>query len=558
MYRNLFILLLLVVTSCGYRSEIQSEQATQLFHDGLEAYYLGDAATAQSFFERTVKADGKNAAAYYYLSTLALLQQENKQADAYLQKALTIEPTNFWYRIQEAKIASLNGNAAKAQQCYEDLWAQYPQKTMLLYDMINLYVNSKNPKRALEILDILEEKEGKTEQSVLMRFNLMLEDNPQEAYAQLEAYTLQNPGARTLSIMGDYAAQRGQVDSALVAYQSALAIDPLFMPAVFGEAEAYRMRRQFDMFFERINPFLASPDIDAAMKRDYMKQLMESRGFVATFTPQVDTMFLSVRQAHPTDSTLAYMYTGYLIQTDRSDQAKDVIMENVSHYPTDHGAWMQALAVFYYQEDWARLEDCAQKAMDVFANDFDIQSMYGLALSQEKKVPEAIACFEGLLSTLPKKDDDRQIQTNALLGDLYHQAGDNTKAFAAYEEVLRRDPENVGILNNYAYFLCLENRELEKALAMSKKTIEAEPNNATYLDTYGWILHLLDRNAEAKDVFRQAMAYGGKESAEVLNHYGDVLNALNEPLMAIVYWQQAYALEPREDINQKIKKNKNL
>lgn len=43
-------------------------------------------------------------------------------------------------------------------------------------------------------------------------------------------------------------------------------------------------------------------------------------------------------------------------------------------------------------------------------------------------------------------------------------------------------------LNNYAYYLAQDNRELDKAAAMSLKTIEAEPDNVTYLDTYAWIM----------------------------------------------------------------------
>ena len=122
--------------------------------------------------------------------------------------------------------------------------------------------------------------------------------------------------------------------------------------------------------------------------------------------------------------------------------------------------------------------------------------------------------------------------------------------------MLRLDRENLAVLNNYAYYLSLREEELEKALEMSQVTIDKEPKNPTYLDTYAWILHKLGRSAEARNIFRQALAYGGKESAEILDHYGDVLNALNEPLMAIVYWQQAYDIEPRQDILEKIETNK--
>ncbi len=195
-------------------------------------------------------------------------------------------------------------------------------------------------------------------------------------------------------------------------------------------------------------------------------------------------------------------------------------------------------------------------ALKRFPGNVDFSSMHGLSLWQTGDVSGAIDCFENILLLLKKEDKANRIQTLALLGDLYHEIGNSQKSFRAYDEVLKLDPLNVPVLNNYAYFLCIQDRDLEKALNMSKKTIEKEPNNSTYLDTYGWILHLLGRTAEARDILRQAVAYGGKESAEILNHYGDILNALNEPQMAIVYWQQAFALEPREEIESKIRINK--
>ena len=52
------------------------------------------------------------------------------------------------------------------------------------------------------------------------------------------------------------------------------------------------------------------------------------------------------------------------------------------------------------------------------------------------------------------------------------------------------------VLNNYAYFLSLEGRELEKALTMSSRAIALTDNNPTYLDTHAWVLFKLGRTAE--------------------------------------------------------------
>lgn len=554
--RVLLFMSLVIVTACGYRAEVASEESRILFHQGLKMFYLGDMYQARDYFQRVVSGNKDNDAAFYYLAQIAGYAGEWDESAAYLQKALKLQPGNYWYRLQEAKLAVASGKTEEAESLYEILWKDHPGKIELLYDLIGLYMNNHKTDRALGLLDTLEDRDGVSESSLLLRFNLLMESDREAAVKMLHDHARNNPTPRVLSISGDLEAGNGQTDQANDYYQRALEMDPIFMPAVFGLAETYRMKRQFDLYFENINVFLAYPDIEARMKTDYLKQILDVRGFVATFQPQVDTLFLSTRSAHPADSALAYVYAGYLIQTQRPAQAREVITENLGHYQHDYQAWYQTLGVIYYLKEWPLLCEYGARALDVFRDDVDFSSLYGLALWQTGKLEEAIARFELILKLLKKGDTKNKVQTMSLLGDLYHEKGDWERSFRMYEEVLRLDRENLPVLNNYAYYLSLRGEKLEKALSMSRITIDKESNNSTYLDTYGWILHLLGRSAEAKTIFRQALAYGGKESAEILNHYGDVLNALNEPLMAIVYWQQAYDIEPREDILSKIETNR--
>jgi tetratricopeptide (TPR) repeat protein len=563
-YRNamrkfvLLVLPVILMTSCGYRAQVFAEETEVLFHEGMKWFYLGDVAAAEGYFKRVVARDKNNDAAFYHLSQIAAYNNQWELAEKHLQKALRLQPDNYWYRLEQAKMLVAAGSYEKAQLLYESLWKDYPTKTELLYERIGLFMNNHQNSRSLDLLDTLEERSGVTESSILLRFNLMAEDNKEQAETMLRDWSREEPSPRVLSILGDIEASEGRIDSAGVYYNRTLEMDPSFMPAVFGLAETYRMKRQFDLFFENINVFLAYPDIEPRMKTDYLEQIIESRGFVATFQPQVDTLFLSTRSAHPTDSTLAQMYAAYLIRTQRPEQAIEVVKENTNQYPEDYHVWYHTLTVIYYLKEWPLLCEYAARSLEAFPDNVDFSSLYGLALWQTGQTDMAVERFERILGLLKKDDTNNRVQTLSLLGDLYHEIGDSRQAYKMYEQVLQLDKENLPVLNNFAYYLSLEERDLERALAMSKVTVDTEPNNATYLDTYGWILHKLGRTAEAKTIFRQALAYGGKESAVILVHYGDVLHALNEPLMAVVYWQQAYDLEPSEDLLQKINANKKI
>ena len=110
-----------------------------------------------------------------------------------------------------------------------------------------------------------------------------------------------------------------------------------------------------------------------------------------------------------------------------------------------------------------------------------------------------------------------------LRGDFHHTLGDMEKMYADYDSTLFYDPDNIAVLNNYAYFLSLEDRDLQRALEMSAKTIVAEPYNATYLDTYAWILFRLKRYRESLEYMEKALQYMETDNADLFEHYGDVL-----------------------------------
>ena len=95
------------------------------------------------------------------------------------------------------------------------------------------------------------------------------------------------------------------------------------------------------------------------------------------------------------------------------------------------------------------------------------------------------------------------------------------------------------VLNNWAYFLALEGRDLERALAMSTRVQELTDKNPTYMDTQAWILFRMGRYEEARPILRQAIALDGHRSMELLVHYGDVLHALGEQYLAETYWKRA-------------------
>ena len=113
------------------------------------------------------------------------------------------------------------------------------------------------------------------------------------------------------------------------------------------------------------------------------------------------------------------------------------------------------------------------------------------------------------------------------------------KCYDAYDRSLALRYDNAMVLNNYAYFLSLEERDLERALTMSSRVVALTDNNPTYLDTHGWVLFKLGRTDEARKILQKAVALDGQKSPELMVHYGDILHLLGEQFMAEIYWRRA-------------------
>lgn len=118
----------------------------------------------------------------------------------------------------------------------------------------------------------------------------------------------------------------------------------------------------------------------------------------------------------------------------------------------------------------------------------------------------------------------------SVMGEIYHNKGLNQEAYAAYDSCLIYKPDNIVTLNNYAYFLSVDGKQLPKAEEMSAKAVKAEPKNATYLDTYAWILYKQQRFAEAKVYIDMALKNSSDSTSDgtLYEHAGDIYSELHD------------------------------
>ena len=150
----------------------------------------------------------------------------------------------------------------------------------------------------------------------------------------------------------------------------------------------------------------------------------------------------------------------------------------------------------------------------------------GVSHAYDKQDEEAIKYFEkGRKFVTDKK---LLADFDSYLGDLYHSVGEVEKAFDAYDRVLRVEPDNALVLNNYAYYLALRKERLDEAKTMAQHAVELEPESAIYLDSYAWV--------------EKAIQLLPNPDKTYYEHYADILEKVNKLEKAEEYRNKAKEL----------------
>ena len=500
-----------------------------------------DAEGAKAILSKALAQDSQNDAAWYYLAMASLMSNDLPEAEEYLKSAMALDPDNFWYRYRLARIYGATQRKELTVDMYEKLVEDFPKRSDLYLDMVDLYAAQGEYEKALETINQVETVFGVSETLVMYRFDLLRHmERYEEAFASLEKYNEEYSSPYVLSTLADWQMSMYNDSTALAYYNEALDLAPDYVPAILGKIETFRLTRRYDEYFDLLDGFVSMKDVPAAPKTEYLMAVIRRTDpkFIRTFIPQLDSIMVKTAEVHPQDSTALETAGIYFYSTDRNNEAKKYFGKNAEIRPESLSASANYVEFLMYAEEWETLASEGRKAFERFPKETSFLEMASMGDYNLKRYDDVLQICDKVLEVAPS-DSSSTLRAWSTKGDIHHLLGDAKKSYKAYEKALKINPGYVYVLNNYAYYLSMEGKNLKKAHAMSKKAIEAEPDNATYLDTFGWILYLQGKPDQAKPYFKQAMLYGGKDSPVILDHYAEVLYALKDYDMAFVYWNLA-------------------
>jgi len=270
-------------------------------------------------------------------------------------------------------------------------------------------------------------------------------------------------------------------------------------------------------------------------------------------------LFDRIMKQEQDDPQIPMLYAQYLLSKNMESESVPVLEQVVDLDPTNKAARMMLIGAAVKKEDYKQIIKVCEPGIEATPDALEFYYYLAVAYNQAEKPDSVISiCKRALEHT--KADSKKEIVSDfySILGDMYHTQKQMKEAYAAYDSALVYNPSNIGALNNYAYYLSVERRDLDKAEEMSYKTVKAEPNNATYLDTYAWILFEKGNYAEARIYIDNAMkSEGGDKSDVIVEHCGDIYYMTGDVDGALTYWKKALEMgSESKTLKQKIEKKK--
>ena len=536
--------LLFLLGSLAFAQNVENQ-----LMDAVALYNNRNFAQSRTLLQTLSKAAPDNDAVWYYLGLDEAMLGNADAAISHLRKAAELDPHNYWYKRRLADLYQAAGEDEMVIRMDESILAEFPDKTEVLYDLLGLYLKKPDFEKALRALDDIEKTAGPSEQATRTRYDILRQlSRDEEAIQALVDFNDQFTSPSILSMMGDYYLSEHRDSLSLACYDEALRTQSDYVPAILGRSEVFRLGRRYPEYFSALDAFIDNDNVPVEAKGMYVGNVVRSLDpkLINLHRDGFDEVVDRLVTRHPSDTAALSTAGGYFFATGQLDKGVDCFRTAADLFPESLNQTVSCIQILMMAERWEEVRDRCIAAFDRF-QELGFMEYLNSANYYLKDYDAVIRNCRYLIAREPGNAE--LVKSSwAQIGDMHHLLGDSKSAYKAYDKALKLDPSYAPVLNNYAYYLSEEGRQLKKALSMSKKTIEAEPDNATYLDTYGWILHLLGKDKEAKPVFKHAMLYGGKDSAVQLDHYAEVLYALGEYDLAQVYWSQAKSKDTEGEI----------
>lgn len=531
--------------SCNSPADLAS---LPVYDEGFQRTYFeaqnhlakGDLDLAYTSFLACLDMQPEEQALRFDLAKIDLKREQYESALVHLNAVIEGDDEHRWAREYRAEAALAIGQVEVALE--DLLWvvAQRPGDLDWIYDWTMKLADSGAPEAALVLCDAYEAQSPGDPDVRLQRFYFLeLLGDYEAIYHGLEQAVADFPDIPEFTLQwAQMLRATGQDEAALEALLSVVADDPSNGVANLDLAHLYTALNDIEKAQAALLIAFASPDVFIEEKREILVQYLK----IATVDPGLNATLEELLQValdqHPRSAQLRLLAADFEQSQGRPEAAIVHAQIAVDARPSDPFAWTNLIALDADLERAEAMLEHANQASDLFPLDANFAYYAAVAALELNNFDAVVAALERGLSVVVDAPE-MEAMMHGMLGDALHEVGEANRAYDAYEQSLKRLPDNPAVLNNYAYYLAEAGEQLERALELSTRLMELAPMEANFMDTHAWVLYQNGRYPEALDFITQALFSSENQGPTFWEHDGDIRLAMGDVEGAIASWQRA-------------------
>ncbi|EPR67897.1 hypothetical protein ADICYQ_2969 [Cyclobacterium qasimii M12-11B] len=527
------------------KAKEKEQMASRLFIEGQKNLMLEDYEKAYFYFIKALEYDEEESAIHFKLSQMMVRAKQYDKALSYGKRALELDPDNKYYHLQIAEIYNNQNKTLEAAGVLENLMAKDGNNRQYILDLASMYLKLQDFDKALEALNKAEEYFGVVEQLTAQKQRIYLKENNLEmAIKEGEKLIEAHPGnSRFVLSLVDVLFNNNKANQAMELVLNTLTAYPNQPDVKMAAYKLYKERSEFEQANKYLKEAFSNPDLEGDVKAEAFSALLTQIQNSAR-DQLLDSLSKPMEAFHLNNPNTLIALGDWKLQLKDYSEAIDFYTSAAKIDPTNEKLFQQLIPLmFENQVPFDEIAEMATMATENFHETPEFWFYLGTAQSANKENEAAKKSLEESLKLNNNTNPQLTLMANSQLGDVLFGLEEKDRAFEIYDEVLAQNANNEHILNNYAYFLSLEKKDLEKAYNMSLKLVKKFPNNATYLDTHAWVLFQQNKFEEARPFMEKALEIETEPSGVMFEHYGDIMFKIGEKKVAMDYWKKAMALE---------------
>ncbi len=515
-----------------------------VYVEALKQKLMGNTGDALKYFEQALKLNPNSDASCFQIAQILIAKENANGAKLYANRASSLDPSNLWYMMMLSAIYYQERNLDSAIYFYERAVKVYPEKEDLQLTLGNLYSENKNYDQALSLYDKLDIKYGVNENSTPAAVRNLMESGKLDEALRKVNLLLKNKPDEILynGLLAEVYREKGENANARKVYSQLIERNPDNPQIQLALCGFLLEEKSYADLMSLLNTVFINDKVSREEKISLLAQLIENEQIIKEHSDQMILSTMILETEYKNDPIIVLLKPEILIKEGKPEEAAEKLEELIKIQPDNYYAWEKLLIVYLQIENFDMLMKRGEECSAKFNRSFLAKVLYASGAIEKGKFSIAEEELRKA-EILAGDNNDLLLQVLTMRADLYYKNKQFDKAFAVFDEAVKKNSDDLTVLNNYAYYLAEQNVRLKEAEAMAREVVDKAEKNTTFLDTYAWVLYKRGKLKEAAAIMEKIIGSGEKADAEWYEHYGYILKGQKKCSLAVEKWEIAISID---------------